>query len=395
MRIVSLLFCFTQLLIATLGADQLPADISFMIVDLKYSEAEGVKICELQQGTLSAFSGYDFLNKSESYVENYVINYLNRYGKPIYFKNGDVTNPTFAKILLQHGALAFNNMTQLYNDSRYTTLPTLSVKDPRSIDEYHCFIIGSPKTVSSLNSFRHTFPGALLLDAASYPFWIDKYKMTLLFTHDPLLEAAKPRWTLCQKIYTPTLASEIAEKLGGEAFVIKPRSSFLGFGVIIVSKEGLNELLQQIIERKEELMQADDKDLKFWATEPHQSFIIEKFCPSDPVTVPHYDHKQFDGTMRVVFLMNYSRGKIEIEFVELHWKLPALSLSETGTLTQVRKSIGKIPHFAHVTPEIKTKVERQLRKVMRRVYRRMLGLDPLPKSDLEQNPQAQLHDATN
>src|SRR5438105_280604 len=81
-------------------------------------------------------------------------------------------------------------------------------------------------------------------DAASRPYWIDKYKMTSLFNNHPLLATIKPEWGLYPKTYTPTLADQIIQDIPSDFFVIKPRGSFVGRGVIIVAKKNLDSTLK-------------------------------------------------------------------------------------------------------------------------------------------------------
>lgn len=45
----------------------------------------------------------------------------------------------------------------------------------------------------------------VILDKSSFPFWIDKYKMTELFTQDSLLSNFKPKWGNYEKTYQPTM----------------------------------------------------------------------------------------------------------------------------------------------------------------------------------------------
>lgn len=376
MRFISL-FLSLALLLTTVIEAQLPSDLTFVIADLKYSEAEGVKICELQQGSLSVFSGYDYLNGSQSYVQNAVVDFLQSWRKPILYLHSSVTSG-LARILEQRGALCFASLRQLCDNTWFNENAILAPQDPSNLNDYSAIVIASPKTITSLSDFKNMYPGTIVLEAATYPYWVDKYKMTQLFTEDPILEAVKPSWGLFPKVYTPTLAQEIAEQLGANIFVIKPRSSFLGNGVMIVGKDNFDEILYKIIEKKADLLLGNNNELYFWLREKQDSFIVEKFYPSDPVAVPHMDNKLYDGTIRAVILLAYHMGEIQIDFVEMHWKLPARSITEGGTLNEVHKSIGKTPHFAIVAPEIQDRIRQQLSEALPRVYQRMLQGTEVP-----------------
>lgn len=356
----------------------LPSDITFLIADLKYNETDGVKICEVQQGSLSGFTGYDYLNGTKNYVENYVADYLLKWQKPVFFIKKNVPS-TLERKLTEKGAFSVANMTQLFNHPLFLETATLEPDDPTNLADYGAIVIAAPKHIPSLTYFKDLYPGAIVLEAATYPYWIDKYKMTQLFTDDPVLEAVKPSWGLFPKIYTPTLAQEIAEELGGDRFVIKPRGSFLGNGIIFVTKDNLDAILYKLIEKKGELPLDPDTDLHFWYRENENSFIVEKFCYSDPVVAPHLDNKIFDGTMRAVILLTYQQGKIHIDFPELHWNLPSHSLQDKATFRQHHISLGQNGHYAHVSPEVQEKVKQQLSEALPRLYQRMLGLVETPQ----------------
>ena len=102
------------------------------------------------------------------------------------------------------------------------------------IASYHGLLMDRPHNSGYDKKFKKKYPGILTLDASSLPLHTDKYKMSLLFAEDPLLESFKPKWKVYPKHYTPGLAAQIQRDLQCETFVIKPRGAFLGKGVIIV-----------------------------------------------------------------------------------------------------------------------------------------------------------------
>jgi len=60
-------------------------------------------------------------------------------------------------------------------------------------------------------------------------------------------------------LFWKPLAKEIIDEIGGDTFVIKPRSSFFGNGVIIVDKEELDQALKIMIVGGYKLSQIYDK----------------------------------------------------------------------------------------------------------------------------------------
>jgi hypothetical protein len=45
-----------------------PADVSYLVSDLKYSQEYGLKICEVQHGALSAIDGDLYINGEEGSI---------------------------------------------------------------------------------------------------------------------------------------------------------------------------------------------------------------------------------------------------------------------------------------------------------------------------------------
>ena len=67
------------------------------------------------------------------------------------------------------------------------------------------------------------------------------------------------------------------------------------------------------------------------------AFLIEEYAPSKPVTL---GGKQFDATLRMVFVLDYDQvaNEINLTFLGDYWKLPEKALDEEGTLTERHKS---------------------------------------------------------
>ncbi len=351
------------------------ADIGFFIADLKYNQKDGVKICEVQHGVLSAFKGYDHLSIEKGLMEEGFLEQLFRFQSNVFYRTNDPWSPYLKNKLKDHGAITFSSIGRLTQDDRFLQTALTPPVDPANLLDYHCVVITSPKILSSVEEFKRMYPGALVLDRSSYPYWKDKFTMSQLFRGDEILETIKPEWGLYPKKYTHSLAQTIYEDLHGAIFVIKPRGAFKGSGVLIVGRDDLDHVLGLIIDHKQSLKRSKDPDLKFWANETRDSFIVERFYPSDPLPAPLLDNQLYDGTMRVVFVMSYHNGQIEVDFIGSYWKLPALSLSKDGSLNERYKSCGKVPYFLPVADNVRLQVEAQLREAMSRLYARMLGLE--------------------
>src|SRR5438309_3155602 len=76
--IVLLFACFFHVVHT---AEEYPADICFMVADLKYNARQGIKICEIQQASLSLFNGDTFRMVQEESIYKELLRILSLYNK--------------------------------------------------------------------------------------------------------------------------------------------------------------------------------------------------------------------------------------------------------------------------------------------------------------------------
>lgn len=212
----------------------------------------------------------------------------------------------------------------------------------------------------------------IVLDKTSFPFWIDKYKMSQLFEQDELLATFKPRWGNYKKIYTKELAAHIADDLQCDTFVIKPRGEFLGNGVIITQRQDLDEVLQYIITKNGTLAESNDPAYRSWQHDTFDSFIVEEFVASDSIMIPHLENKIYQPTMRVAFVLAYNKQCHKVHFLGGYWKTPSLSLYEEGDFMQKNKDICKPPYYYQVDPQTMQLVQDQLGIMLPLLHSKML-----------------------
>ena len=131
------------------------------------------------------------------------------------------------------------DIIDLLLDRNFMQCAKTPVSNIHDLAAYQGFLYINDGQLCAIYDFATRFPGIIVLDKASFPFWIDKYLMTQLFAQDPVLAGIKPKWGNYKKEYTPDLAAKILTDLACDMFVIKPRGEFLGNGVIITPKEKL------------------------------------------------------------------------------------------------------------------------------------------------------------
>jgi len=351
-----------------------PAAISFFAVDLKYSFDHGVQVCEIQQSVISKFRGYDFVKSRNGAAAENFCDYLSTLVNNFWYVSGRITDKSFAKVFGERGWKSERTNEGLAENKEFAAEMSAPVYDPTDIHNYHGLLYTRISRMKDLDMFLQDFPGVIVVDGQTYNFGFDKYVMNKLLTDDELLSQIKPAWNLYPKNYSQELIEQIKTELGSDIFVIKPRRSTLGRGIIMVEKENLAKVIKKITKKDKALLKGTDDDAyKYWKKDKNESFIVEAYAPSETVHVPHFDDKPFDPTMRVGVVLVHSEGKTDIHFVACYWKLPIKPLSEKASLTEQHKSYGKEPHFAEVSEEIRLNVERQLSETLPHLFEIMLG----------------------
>lgn len=347
-----------------------PADLSFIIMDLKFNEADGVKICEMQPGRVSVFNGYDYLNHGDGLVAEMFCERLAKYRKNLWFAGRDISDHKFKNKFLQNGWKNITDISSLSNDSEFLYAASFPVKDQSNIHNYHGIVYAKFSSLQSQKQFKERYPGILVIDSNYFPYFKDKHVMDIFLTSTPKLKKLRPKSQLYEKNDLQNLAKKILQDFESDLLVIKPTNSTQGQGVIILHRESLKEVIDYLFnaENRKVLAKEDDLSYRYWALDRNNVFLVEQFIPSDPVNVPQFDNRQYDGTMRVVLLLVYSQKKFKLDILEGHWKLPKVSLSEEGTLNERHKSYGKMDNFAAVNPEVLEKVTLQLREGLKELY---------------------------
>lgn len=343
-----------------------------MVADLKYSAKQGIKICEIQQGSLSVFKGDTFRNPEEESIHKELLRTLSSYNK-----NGWVVSNCIAdKNLVSTLAQSFfwqnsKDIVALVSDENFMNQAKQPAKDIHDLSSYQGFLYISWSHLSAIYDFEKRFPGMIVIDKSSFPFWIDKYQMTELFS-DKSLSKYKPKWGNYKKEYTERLATKIAEDLQCDTFVIKPRGEFLGNGVIIAQRQELDEILLYITSKKGSLADSVDPAYSAWKNDPFDSFIVEEFITSDLITIPHLENKVYQPTMRVAFLLVYNQHRHHVHFLGGYWKTPLLSIYEDGNFMQKNKDICKHPYYCAVDTEIMKLVQKELSTALPLLHSKML-----------------------
>lgn len=355
------------------GVDEyvLPVDITYLVADLKYNSEQGVQICEIQQGRASRFVGFDYIHEGKGLIVEQLAKALQGYHRKGWFLKNDIRDPDTERTLTAIGWRGFESIEDLLEDEEFVSVASIPVEQLSSVSEYGGVLFARYSSLRPYYEFREKYPNVVVLDDATLGYCGDKLKSSLLFTH-PNLEKFKPTWNLYTKEYTVDLANQIMEDMGTDLVVIKPRRAAKGNGVIVCSSQNLDETLEYILTGEDLLLDDPDPSYRYWAYDKSQSFLVESYASSIPTPVAHLDHRYFDPTMRVVYVLVHSDHQIHLHFLGSYWKLPGMSLDQEGCLNDLHKSCGKLPYFSKVDPELDEEVQTQVRECFRNLYEIML-----------------------
>ena len=360
------------------AAHKYPVDVCYMVADLKYNARDGVKICEIQQASLSLFNGDMYRDvPEERSIHKELLRRLSSYNKYGWVVSDGIADHKLVSALANSATWQNpKDLMALFSDKEFRDSAKLPPTDPSDLSTYKGFLYMSWTKLSVIYDFETRLAGLAPIDKSSFPLWIDKYRMTRLFAEDKALADIKPKWGNYKKVYTKQLAGKIAKELGGDTFVIKPRGNFMGKGVIIVQKQDLDETLRFIITKQGPLATREESAYRTWKYDTFDSFLVEAFITSDPIRLPHMENKRYQPTMRVAFLLIYNKGKHVVHFLGGYWKTPEVSLDDEGDFMEKNKDICEKPYYLAVDDETMSKVQTQLRAALPILHSKMLSFRP-------------------
>jgi hypothetical protein len=358
-------------------ATKYSVDISYLVADLKYSAKNGVKICEVQQASLSLFNGDAFRNAEEKSIHKELLHALSLYNANGWVVSEGIADKNLVSALTVSSSWRNpKDMIDLFSDRSFKDQYKQAPKDRYDLSSYQGLLYISWSQLSAIYDFEERMPGMVVIDKSSFPLWIDKQRMTRLFNEDKILSTFKPKWGSYQKKYTKGLAAKIADDLQCDTFVIKPRGNFMGRGVIITPLKDLDETLHYIVTKKGALAESKDQAYTAWQRDTHDSFIVEEFVASDPIQLPHLDNKTYQPTMRVAFLLVYNNRRHHIHFLGEYWKTPEVSIDDKGSFMEKNKDICESPYYLAVDAETKQAVHDKLSIALPILHHKMLLFQP-------------------
>ncbi len=346
---------------------EIPADLSFLVVDFKFNEEQGVKVCEVQLARGSKFSGYAYSNPDQpNYIANAFDAWISQYPLSKWALKGGLSD-IHVFTMLRNRWNFYSSFKRLKKVDEYTQDSTLPLEDRNALASYGSLLYCSCSKIPP--HFIENHPSTLIMDLAFNPYRNCKVSVNALFSSDPELARYNPKWKIYPKAYTKDLANTILSDLGCEYVVIKPSGSSLGNGVIIVSKDDLDATLKLILTNKQKCESYNDRSYSYWAVDRGHTFIMEEFVVSDPVLM---NGRWYDPTIRYVAILACDKGQLQVKLLDGYCKLPRRAVTDSGDLNALHKSCGEIPYYSKLTDEMKGKIEPQLEEALLLFYEQML-----------------------
>lgn len=356
-----------------------PADISYLVSDLKYSQKDGLKICEVQHGSLSALNGDLFISGGDGVISPVIADFFALF--PIKKWASGLIYPPLKRSLAAKEWDIKQSLKTLLEDPIFSECAASHPTDPFFVISYAGMVYADFDVIRNFNFYRTSYPGILFINAATFPYWKDKYTMNAIFDRNDALKQYKADWRLYPKKYDSLLSERIQEEMSSEFYVIKPRGEVLANGVIVVAREDLDEVLQIILNPSPSLEKHSDKKYSYWWKNKDDTFLIEKYYKSDYLcsSLPLSEKTcceteyHYDATMRIAFILQCNGHNMTYHCLGGFWKLPSKALEEEGTLNERRISCCNPPFYKAVDPELLKEVNVHMCRAMLLLYEIMLS----------------------
>ena len=160
-----MLFNFHETLISTMP--EYPVDISCLVSDFKYSKEHGLKICEVQHCSLSAFGGDIYISGNDGTIAPKIAQFFNIFS--ITKWAAGLLYPPLQRSLTANDWNIEQSFNMLVKNPMFLECATLHPADPFSIDSYAGIVYADLDIVQNFNFYQKTYPGIFFMNAATLP----------------------------------------------------------------------------------------------------------------------------------------------------------------------------------------------------------------------------------
>ena len=227
-RIIKLLSCFLLSFCWTVvhAEPKYPVDISYMVCDFKYSQEHGLKICEVQHGALSALGGDLYISGKVGSISPMIANFFDHFPMKKWASGPSYT--PLRRSLVAKGWKLEQSIKRFPRILNFWSVQRCAPADPSSIASYAGIVYASRELAKDFDFYRNAYPGILFVDAATLPYWIDKYKMNLLFNDNAELKEYKADWEPYPKKYDPSVGRKDTRKNAFRALCDQTKKGIFG-----------------------------------------------------------------------------------------------------------------------------------------------------------------------
>ena len=167
MRILRLV-CLTILINSSLDAS-IPADMSFIVIDLKYNKNDGVKVCEMQHGLGSTFCGVEFLEGKKYAVGTIFKNLLTSYFQRNWYVSNRITSEFRKPLDIDPRWTRISNFNAIPKNAKSKQLADIKIPNPTCLNNYYDLFIChynevNPETLDKIH-------GLVVLNRAFFPIF--------------------------------------------------------------------------------------------------------------------------------------------------------------------------------------------------------------------------------
>ncbi|MFH0898750.1 MAG: hypothetical protein V1855_04175 [bacterium] len=368
----------------------LPPEVTFMIVDLKYTDDGRVVIIEFGDGCGAGFKVLDHTIVPGIPWTNFW-NFLKKDPNLKHLQTWFVGNPnpklivgwdTFKKL----GGLEAPNLGALEKDRSFQyAVSSEKVETPKTLKDYKGIIILKRYQPQKyvLEEFKKKYPQFLILNEATTKPAGNK-KLTNELFDTPELKEYRPRSLVFPKQYSPTLAQTIIDTLKCKRIFIKPINSGRGNGIVGVPQRKLDRALDLILNKFNNYLPYDNNYVfhpnipltyQYWKYDRNSHFIVEEFVESKHIT---YRREPYDATIRTAFTLHHDgEGNIYLNFLGCYWKRPVKPVTAKASFRDKHISKHAPNFYESLGGEVEQKdmddMYKQLRKVLPDIYGNMLN----------------------
>lgn len=365
------------------GDKLLPANITFACADIKYNK-DGVKFCECGDGIYMSFRTAKLEINQE--IHNIVTpgwglfwNFLHQFNLPIWHV-GD-RGPAHALALEELSALGgryAKDFNMLEKDAFFKKSCKNNFAKTSNIRDYAGIIVFRAKNEHArdadfVQDFQQRHPEFLFVNdiARSY---VKRKDNTYKLFHDCDLDEYLPE----NKVYPAQYSNKLTEQILKDfkqhnLLVVKPVFSSLSYGVNVIDREHLDDLLSVILRDKKKISPGAHRCYAYWRMRNPSNFVVAQHVASKTISVRG---NSYDPTMRVLFMMYHDKGQVYTTVIGGFWKIPVKHLGQTGcSLTDRRVTIAHAgAEFSGilVDHDDMDAVKKTLHTILPRLYQRML-----------------------